>query len=131
MQENGSGVRLSSRVDAIGDDAYRVTHHLEKAARHAEPASSARLSHLQHTRAEQREKRRMTRQDADLSVERGHHDRVGGPIEYRSLGGNDRDVHHSGAGQTLRLLQGFVDPRDHVERLLGKMVELSRDDALE
>src|SRR2546426_9171013 len=38
---------------------------------------------------------------------------------------------HSARGQAFCLLEHFFDPADHVERLLGQMVEFSSHDALE
>src|SRR2546422_900759 len=106
-------------------------HHLEESSRHPEAPRRTPLSHLQHTRPEQRQKRRVTRQDAHLAVVRRRNDRVGGPIEYRLLGRDDGDVHHSARGQTFCLVQGFIDPGHHVERLLGQLIELPRHHSLE
>jgi hypothetical protein len=76
----------SRRFYPIGHDPDRVSDHLEESSGHLEAAGRAPLSHLQHTRPEQREERRVVRQYTDLAVVRRRDHRVGDPIEYRSLG---------------------------------------------
>src|SRR3989454_8120231 len=106
-------------------------HDREEATGDGEAARRAPLPHREDAGPEQGEERCMARQDADLAVVRRRDHRVGGPIEYRPLGGNDRDVHHSGRGQTFRLLHHLVDRRHHVERLFRELIEFPRHDALE
>src|SRR5712692_10305434 len=122
---------LSRDFGSVGDDPHRVPHYLEEAARHVEAARGPALADDEVAPAQQGEERRVSRQHADLAVKRRGDDRLRDAIEYGALGGDDRDVHHSGRGQALRLLDRFVDPRHHVEGLLGELVELARHDALE
>src|SRR2546426_5723229 len=99
--------------------------------RSLEAAGDPARAYRQPALPEQRHERRVPRQDADLPVERWRDHGVRGAIEYPTLGANDCDVHHSGAGQAFCLLDDLVDPSHHVERLLGQLVEFASDDALE
>ena len=85
----GAPMRLTSQLGSdlrgvLRDDPNLIVDHLQEAALHLEPLTSARAE-AQLALAQQRHHGRVTREDADLAVERGGDDGLGGALEEDSL----------------------------------------------
>ena len=113
----------ASTVTTFGlhlEDAARDEHQLLLAAARGLDAHRAGL--------DAGDERRVPRIDAELARLAGKHDELGLAGADRLFGADDVDVDggvRHGYLQRLRLLEGFLDRADHVERLLGQRVALA------
>src|SRR6266511_910385 len=85
-------MRLSLYV--FGHHAYPIVHDLEEPPANDEALHPIGTTHDQRALSQQRHERSVIRQDADLTVEGGRHDRIRFTVEHRRLGGDHRDLHH-------------------------------------
>jgi hypothetical protein len=86
-------VRVS--VDVLRDYPHLVVHHLQESAADREPPGATVLPDHQGAFAEERHERGVVRQDADLAIMGGDHDRIRRPIKHRRFRRDHRHMHQA------------------------------------
>jgi hypothetical protein len=116
-------------------DPYLVVGDLEKPSLYVEPFPPSVGAEPERPLTKQRHHRRVSGENTDLTIERRSDDGVDLAFEEDPLWGDDGDMQHSRPllrfGQAIGVLDHFVDPASHKERLFRVLIELAGHQTLE